>query len=231
MRTRYELTIAGLGFLAALAAFGGCKTPATSVPGDGEGGNQDVGMGADGQRPPACNLVCATAQDCGIAGGLQDASHFECVTNRCQWTGCKSKADCTAAFQADNFICAKEGGAPVPQCIRTCSAAADCAGQGGADDASHYACTSGRCQWLGCKSNAECSSAFQSDKFICVKDPGAPVPECVLNCNAPADCVPPGGNGPDASRFTCTSHRCAYKGCASTEECKSMYGLDKLVCE
>jgi hypothetical protein len=119
----------------------------------------------------------------------------------------------------------------VPECIHVCTAAADCAGQSPSDDASHYACTGGRCEWLGCKSSAECATAFQDDKFICVKENGATVPGCVLACNAPSDCAAPGGEGPDASRFTCTNQRCSWLGCASTDECKALYHTQKMICE
>ncbi|MFS8070212.1 MAG: hypothetical protein ACMG6S_27935 [Byssovorax sp.] len=229
MRTTHGLTTAALGILAALAAFVGCKSSAGNATAEG-GGDQRAVAGA--QRLPACNLVCTTAQDCGVAAGLEDASHFQCTAGRCQWQGCKSNAECTQAFQSENFICAQEGGAPVPTCIRACTAAADCAGQTASDDASHYACTGGRCEWLGCKSSAECNAAFQSDKFVCVKEGGAPVPGCVLECNAPTDCVgPAAAGGPDASRFTCTDHRCAWLGCESTEECKKLYHNQAVVCE
>ncbi len=117
--------------------------------------------------------------------GLEDASHFQCTGGRCQWQGCKSKAECTAAFQVDNVICAKEGGSPVPDCIRTCAAAADCAGQNPSDDASHYACTGGRCEWLGCKSNAECAAAFQDNKFICVRETERPCPAACWRATRP----------------------------------------------
>ncbi len=232
MRTRYGITTAALGFLAALAVFGGCKSPAgTSAPAV-DAGESPVIVGSDAQRPRVCSLVCQTAQDCGVSGGLQDASHFQCSGGRCQWLGCKSTTECTDAYQRANFICAQEGGAPVPECVRTCTAAADCAGQtSGADDATHYQCTAGRCQWLGCKSNAECSSVYQSNKFICVKEGTAPIPVCVLACSAPSDCVAPGGGGPDASRFTCTNQRCSWLGCASSAECELLYSNDKLVCE
>lgn len=232
MRTRYGLTTAALGFLVALAAFGGCKSPAATSALVGDAGESHTIMDADPQHPRVCNLACTTAQDCGVSGGLQDASHFQCNSGRCQWLGCKSKAECTAAYQKDNFICAQEGGAPVAECIRTCTAPADCAGQStGPDDATHYQCTANRCQWLGCKSDSECSSVYQSSKFICVKEGQAPIPVCVLACSASADCVAPGGGGPDASRFTCTNSRCSWLGCASSDECKTLYNNDKLVCE
>lgn len=226
MRTTHGLTTAALGILAALAAFAGCKSSPTA---DGSGDQRAV---SDAQRPPACNLICTTAQDCGGGpAGLEDASHFQCASGRCQWQGCKSNAECTTAFQKDNVICAKEGSAPVATCLPTCSTAADCAGQTASDDASHYACTGGRCQWQGCKSNAECNAAFQSDKFVCVQENGAPVPGCVLACNAPADCAQPGDGGPDAVRFTCTNHRCAWLGCESTDECKKLYHRQNMICE
>jgi len=228
----YGLTTAGLGFLAALAAFGGCKSSAgTSAPLEDAGESHAI-VGSEAQRPRGCNLICSTAQDCGVSGGLQDVSHFQCVSERCQWTGCKSDAECAAASPTGKYICAKEGGAPVPDCVRTCTAAADCAGQTtGADDATHYQCMAGRCQWTGCTSDTECSTAYQSDKFICVKEGPAPIPVCVLACNAPSDCVAPGGEGPDASRFTCTNKRCSWLGCASSEECKTLYNNKSLTCE
>jgi hypothetical protein len=218
--------------MAALAAFGGCKsragTSALSIDSDK---SPPVG-GADATRPRGCNLICSTAQDCAVSSGLQDASHFQCVSNHCQWTGCASNEECTKAYQSDKYICAKEGGALLSDCIRTCSTAADCAGQAsGSDDATHYQCTANRCQWTGCKSNAECSSAYQNNKFVCVKEGTVPIPVCVLDCDAPSDCVAPGSGGPDASRFTCTNHRCSWLGCASTAECKTLYGNDKVVCE
>ena len=230
MRTTHGLTTAALGILAALAAFVGCKSSPESATADG-GGDQRAVSGS--QRPPTCNLVCTTAQDCGGGpAGLEDASHFQCSAGRCQWQGCKSNAECTTAYNNNNnVICAKEGNAPVATCIPTCTAAADCAGQTASDDASHYACTAGRCQWLGCKSNAECNTAFQSDKLVCVKEGAAPVPGCVIACNAPADCAGPAGGAVEASRFTCTNHRCAWLGCESTEECKKLYHNQQMVCE
>jgi hypothetical protein len=229
MQKRHALTAATLGILASLLAFAGCKTsPGTNTSAAG-GDSQNVTAGA--QRPPACNLVCATAADCGGGGGLDDAAHFQCTAGRCHWQGCKSKADCTAAFQSENFVCVKEGGAPVPNCVPTCTTPADCAGQTPSDDASHYQCNGGRCQWQGCKSNDECNTAFQSTKFVCVKEGTATVPSCTLACSAPADCVAPGSTGPDASRFTCENQRCAWKGCSTTAECKTLYHVDKVVCE
>lgn len=229
MRTRHALTTATLGVLSVLAGFVGCKSPAGTSAESRDGGDQQAVSGA--QRPAVCNVVCATAQDCAMADGLEDASHFQCAAGRCQWQGCKSKAECTAAFQSDHFICAKEGGAPVPECVHTCATPADCAGPSASDDAGHYTCTNSRCAWQGCKSNAECSAAFQSDKFVCVKEGGAAVPGCVLACATPADCAAPGGDGPDATRFTCISNRCSWLGCASTDECKALYHSQKVVCE
>ncbi len=230
MQIRHGLTAATLGILASLLAFVGCKSSPGTNPSAADGGDsQNMASGA--QHPPACTIVCATAQDCSAGAGLDDASHYQCIAGRCSWLGCKSKADCTANLQSENFVCVKEGGATVPGCVPTCASAADCAGQSPSDDASHYQCNGGRCQWQGCKSDTECNSAFQTTKLVCVKEGTAPVPACVLACDAAADCAPPGDGGPDASRFTCANHRCAWKGCASTEECKTLYHVDKVVCE
>jgi hypothetical protein len=226
MRTSHALTTATLGILAALAGFIGCKSAGSDAA---DGGDQRAVSGS--QRPAVCNLVCTTADDCGAAGGLEDASHFQCTAGRCQWQGCKSNAECVTAYNNDNVICAKEGAAPVATCIPTCTAAADCAGKTASDDATHYACTSGRCEWLGCKSSAECSEAFQNDKFVCVKEGPAPVPGCILACDSPNDCAPAGSAGPDATRFTCTNHRCEWLGCASTDECKKLYHVQNMTCE
>lgn len=230
MQIRHGLTAATLGILASLLAFAGCKSSPGADAATG-GDSQNVTSGA--QHPPTCNPVCATAQDCGGGGGggLDDAAHFQCTAGRCHWQGCKSKADCTTNLQSENFVCVKEGGATVPGCVPTCTTPADCAGPTPADDVSHYQCNGGRCQWQGCKSNEECNTTFKSTKFVCVKEDAASVSACVLACTSPADCAPPGPNGPDASRFTCANQRCAWKGCASTAECKTLYHVDKVVCE
>src|SRR5690348_13443328 len=105
MRTTHGLTTAALGILAALAAFAGCKSSAGRATADGGGDHRAV---SGSQRRPACNLVCTTAQDCGgDTAGLEDANHFQCNAGRCQWQGCKSNAECTAAYQSDHVICAK----------------------------------------------------------------------------------------------------------------------------
>jgi hypothetical protein len=121
---------------------------------------------------------------------------------------------------------------PPPSCTPTCTKAADCADQGSTlGDASHYACNAGRCQWLGCTSTAECTSALKSDKVICEKPPGAPVADCVPTCATAADCAGQGSPLVDASHYACNAGRCQWLGCKSTAECTSALKSDRVVCE
>ena len=40
-------------------------------------------------------------------------------------------------------------------------------GGGTLGDVSHFACRANRCEWLGCKSTTECTTALASSKYVC----------------------------------------------------------------
>jgi hypothetical protein len=101
-----------------------------------------------------CMQGCATATDCGYtnAGVLYDSSHYACNSGACDWTGCKSTAECAAL--GSNYTCADQSG--LPTCLQTCVTPADCATAGLAYDADNYACSAGTCEYLGCNDDTEC---------------------------------------------------------------------------
>jgi len=121
---------------------------------------------------------------------------------------------------------------PAKTCKPTCSTAADCATPGEPLlDTAHHACQAGRCQWLGCQSDAECTSALGTNKVACREEPGAPMKSCVPTCNAAADCAVPGSAMTDAAHFSCNEGTCAWRGCASNSECTSSLMSGRFVCE
>ena len=117
-----------------------------------------------------CVETCNAAADCAVAGSpLSDASHFACTAGTCVWQGCKSTSDCATALHSSKYVCGKPTGSSISTCLPTCTAAADCAipGTGSLNDASHYACKSGQCQWLGCKSTSDCTTNLHSSAYVC----------------------------------------------------------------
>jgi len=155
---------------AGLCQWLGCKA-ASECTAEAHGGNF-LCRKAPGAPAPSCVPACQRAADCvppGNANSLDDASHFACTAGACVWRGCASTADCSTALHTAKVACETPPGAPAPTCVPTCRAASDCvvAGEGALGDLSHYACQAGRCQWLGCKSTAECVQALQSSKYVC----------------------------------------------------------------
>jgi hypothetical protein len=180
-----------------------------------------------------CVQTCSRAVDCTSprASPLYDASHFNCADGRCEYTGCKNTAECTAAY-GEKTVCEAAPGPSIAICVPTCSAPADCAEPRAPAlyDASHFTCVRNRCEYTGCKSAAECTAAY-GEKTVCEARPGSPIPVCVPTCSAPADCAKPGASGLyDASHFTCVQGRCQHTGCRGTAECTATFG-DGMVCE
>ena len=86
----------------------------------------------------------------------------------CVWQGCRSTSECASALHVQKVVCEEPAGAPAPTCEPTCTTAADCADSSAPlEDASHFACKAGRCQWLGCKSTADCTSGLHSSHYVC----------------------------------------------------------------
>jgi hypothetical protein len=148
----------------------GC-TSASACSSDAMGGSF-VCQAAEGATVPECIPACHTPADCVPSGNtivLDNAAHYACTSGMCVWLGCASTAECSAALQTTKVSCEQPAGAPAKTCVPTCTTANDCAMQSGGPlyNASHYACTAGRCQWLGCKSTAECSATLQSSRYVC----------------------------------------------------------------
>lgn len=116
--------------------------------------------------------------------------------------------------------------ASVPNCVVACSIPADCPPAGAAPigDASHYSCSAGICEYLGCKSTSECAAVFGAE-FVCAAVDGTPFKFCQTGCSTAADCVTP--NAPDVmdeNHYSCVGGACRYDGCKSDSECVSAYG-------
>jgi hypothetical protein len=147
----------------------GC-TSASACSAEAQGGNF-VCQATPGS-PPTCIPACHTPADCVPPNNqsvLDNAAHYACNSGVCAWLGCASTAECSAALQTSKVSCEQPPGAPAKTCVATCTTPTDCAVQGGGtlNNASHYACIASRCQWLGCKSTAECSAALQSSRYVC----------------------------------------------------------------
>lgn len=122
-----------------------------------------------GAPAKTCVPTCQKAADCAIPGNpLSDANHMACNAGKCEWQGCKSTNDCTTSLHSSRFTCDKPAGATIPVCLPTCTKAADCTIPGSKlNDASHYACNAGKCEWLGCKSTTECATDLHTAKVVC----------------------------------------------------------------
>jgi hypothetical protein len=124
-----------------------------------------------------------------------------------------------------------DAGPPIPFCIATCSAPSDCATASAAFDGDNYACDTGTCRYIGCKSDDECRSSFASALYACRSVSGSTTPTCVHVCSAPADCtVASGGTAYDADNWSCESKSCKYLGCNTDDECRSSFGGGSYVC-
>jgi hypothetical protein len=155
---------------AGLCQWLGCKA-ASECSAEAHGGNF-LCQKAAGAPAPSCVPACQRPADCvprGNTNPLSDERHFACTAGACVWRGCASAADCSAALHTAKVACEALPGAPAPTCVPTCTVPSDCvmAGRGALGDASHFACQAGTCQWLGCKSTAECVQALQSSKYVC----------------------------------------------------------------
>lgn len=231
-------------FVAALVA-AGCNSdglkkarpgfPETQVTSSGDGGPEARATPTEAVvpgSPRTCQTACKTAQDCAIPKNpLGDQNHYACTQGLCQWKGCTSTAECQAAAKTDKVVCEKAPGAPISDCVPTCTAGADCGNSqiplSGPD---HFTCTANRCQWKGCASTAECRTALKNDKLVCEKAAGAPFADCEPVCTTAADCAAPGEAMTDASHFACTAGRCQWLGCKSDDECRAALRGAKYVC-
>jgi hypothetical protein len=206
---------------------GGAQGGSTGQGGTGAGGNPP-------EPVPFCGYSCSSPSECTSPDAPQivDASHYSCATGICEYTGCKTTAECVAAYGAD-YICASENGVPHKFCQTGCSAPADCvtAGAPVVMNASHWACNAGVCDYTGCKNDSECVAAYGA-QYGCGTYPGFDSKFCQMTCDAPADCVSPdAGVYNDASHYECKAGFCWYTGCKSDAECKAELNNPNFVCQ
>jgi hypothetical protein len=219
----------------ALFAVANCGTDTAKRPPSSRGGGSSATTTTTNHHMATCQATCSTASDCGKANDpLYDSAHFACNSGVCQWQGCRSASECSSEAHGGKFLCKANGGG-VPSCVPACEKPADCVppGQSGAlNDASHFACNEGACQWLGCKSSAECASALHTSKVSCEEPAGAPARTCVPTCSSPADCVTQGaGLLGDKNHYACVSQRCEWLGCKSTAECTQALSSSHYICQ
>ncbi len=184
-----------------------------------------------------CLATCAKAADCGTPGdpALRPAATSPAPRGSASGRSCKAASECAAAAHGGSFLCEATGGSSVPACVPACQKPADCVPPGNTDaleDASHFACTGGACEWLGCKATSECSASLHTSKVTCVQPAGAPGKTCVPTCKAASDCASSqGGPLTDASHYACKGGTCEWLGCKSTAECTQVLQSIKYACE
>jgi hypothetical protein len=116
-----------------------------------------------------CHLTCTSAADCAFGGALYDQDNWACTEGTCKYKGCSSTQECTDQLRSPKYVCAPIAGLPFNECVRTCSAAADCTSSSAAAafDADNWACTGGKCEYKGCSSTQECTDTYESSSWIC----------------------------------------------------------------
>jgi hypothetical protein len=229
------------------AGLGGCDE-AGSVGADAGGPTPDADPLAPDARPgtpdadtaepdaapplPVCQLSCTAPSDCATPQSpLYDASHFQCQQSRCRWLGCRAGDNCTAV--GVGYACATSD--PLPQCLKTCTTAADCDLGNQLNDPDNFKCQGGFCRYQGCNSDDECASAF-GVAYGCRLVPGYGTKSCQKVCTTAGDCIVQ-SPAYDLDNWTCESlggsgakSTCQWTGCRSTPECQSAFG-NKYVCD
>jgi hypothetical protein len=91
---------------------------------------------------------------------IADDDNWICEDGGCKWLGCLSDQECADEL-GEGARCDDSDPAATPNCIRGCSAPADCVymGSDGAHDEDNYACEDGECVSTGCNTDTECTSA------------------------------------------------------------------------
>jgi hypothetical protein len=197
----------------------------------GSGGMGGPGGPANGGGNPngvgECIPSCYTPADCTTpeSPAVFDASHYSCVAGVCDYLGCKNDDDCTSTY-GSGVKCLPMPGTDHNECIAPCMTAVDCGVPGGPAllDPSHYLCTGGVCEHLGCQTDDECHPV-KGPNTVCAAVPGSPYKDCLRSCTSAADCAQPGVPAiMDADNYTCVAGACQYKGCLNNGECATAYG-------
>lgn len=124
---------------------------------------------------PSCLQACATAGDCGTGSAAFDADNYRCDAGVCLYEGCRDDAECAATFFDPAYDCRDvlppDTGLPLPvarrNCVRSCTAPADCAQPSPAFDADNYACEGGACRYVGCRDDDECRLSLMRSDYVC----------------------------------------------------------------
>lgn len=204
----------------------------TSTTGDANP-TKDTGAKDTGTGPtmPYCRQTCSTASDCATASAAYDADNYACTAGECVWKGCNSDAECRSAFASSAYVCREQLG--LKTCLKSCAVAADCAIASAAYDADNWSCASSTCQYLGCRSDTECTALGAG--YVCRKvdvpgaDPALIVPSCVKSCSVPADCAT-ASVAYDTDNYECSAGACRYIGCKSDGECKTAFMKSNYAC-
>jgi hypothetical protein len=118
-----------------------------------------------------CFRTCSAAADCtsSSAPTAFDADNWACTGGKCEYKGCRSTQECTDTYESPDWTCAPSAGLSFNECVRTCSAAADCTSSSSlpAFDADNWACTAGKCEYKGCSSTQECTDTHESSSWVC----------------------------------------------------------------
>lgn len=141
----------------------GCKTDAECTA--GFGGTKPYKCRSFVGGVATCLAACTKPADCAIASAAYDADNYACTDGACEWKGCNDDAECKSSLSKTNTACRAFG--TLKLCVTTCTAPADCATSPGAFDADNYSCDGGVCQYLGCKTDAECTETFKKTGYVC----------------------------------------------------------------
>src|SRR5262249_20152436 len=106
-----------------------------------------------------CVKTCKGPADCVGALPIADEDNFDCTAGHCEYKGCNSDAECKDTYKSPNYVCAALPGLPYKDCVKTCSAVADCTVNLPIADDDNFACDAGRCIYKGCNSTKECTDA------------------------------------------------------------------------
>jgi hypothetical protein len=204
---------------------GGASSSSSSSSSTGGSG----GIGGAG-HVALCLRSCQTAADCSQDSPTHDTDNYACTDGACEYLGCHSDAECNASMNGTTYTCKTDPALPTPYCAETCRTNTDCGSSSSpVYDADHFACTDGECDYLGCKSDAECTSV--GPDYFCATDPMYPVPYCLKHCQTGADCSE-GLPALDADNYACTGNStCQYVGCKTDQECKDSFNDIHYVCK
>jgi hypothetical protein len=119
--------------------------------------------------PAACVKGCQVANDCTIAGAgpAYDADNYACNSGGCSYLGCNSDTECT--FSGPNYVCRSSVPGGQKACYLSCQSASECPlpNAGPAFDTDNYSCAQGFCEYVGCKTDAECDASFPNPGYVC----------------------------------------------------------------